>query len=85
MSTLRAEATFSLFELSPRIVVRNVASTDNSSNPSGEIWTNKLKNGVFFPVLDRFRALRESCVADQSCRNFFIPAKLAPFDDRPED
>ena len=27
--------------------------------------------------------LRESYVAVQSCRNFFIPAKLAPFDDRP--
>ena len=38
------------------------------------------ENG-FFPVLDRFRALRESCVANQSCHNFFIPAKLAPFDD----
>ena len=53
-----------------------------------EIWTNKLKNG-FFPVLDRFRGLRqglrESCVANQSCRNFFIPAKLAQFGDRPDD
>ena len=49
-----------------------------------EIWTNKLKNG-FFPVLDRFRGLRESCVADQNCRNFLIPAKLAPFDDIPHD
>ena len=38
------------------------------------------KKNSFFPVLDRFRALRESCVPDQSCRNFFIPAKLAPFD-----
>ena len=29
------------------------------------------KNG-FFPLLGRFRALRESCVADQSCRNFLF-------------
>ena len=26
----------------------------------------------FFPVLDLFRALRESCVADQSCRNYLL-------------
>ena len=26
----------------------------------------------FFSVLDQFGALREYCVADQSCRNFFI-------------
>ena len=26
---------------------------------------------AFFPVLDRFGALRESCVGNQSCRNFF--------------
>ena len=50
-----------------------------------EIWMNKLKKQVFFPVLDQFRALRESSVADQSCRNFFIPAKLVPFEDRPDD
>ena len=49
-----------------------------------EIWTNKLKKR-FFPVLDRFRPLRESCVADLSCRNFFLSAKLAAFDDRPDD
>ena len=50
-----------------------------------EIWTNKLKKRVFFPVLDRFRPLRESCVADLSCHNFFLSAKLAAFDDRPDD
>ena len=49
-----------------------------------EIWTNKLKKR-FFPVLDRFRPLREFCVADLSCRNFFLSAKLAAFDDRPDD
>ena len=41
-----------------------------------------LTNG-FFPVFIWFRGLLESCVADQSCRNFFIPTKLAPVDDRP--
>ena len=35
-----------------------------------EIWTNELKN-VFFSVLDWFGALCESCVGNQSCRNFF--------------
>ena len=66
--------------------MRKVASADNRSN-CPEIWTDKLKNG-FFPVLDRFRALREQhefCVADQSCHNFFILMKLAPFDDGPDD
>ena len=52
-----------------------------SVQKSGQI---NFKNG-FFPVLDRFRTLQESCVADQSCRNFFIPVKLAPFDDRPDN
>ena len=52
-----------------------------SVQKSGRI---NLENG-FFPVLDRFRTLPESFVADQSCRNFFIPTKLAPFDDRPDD
>ena len=65
--------------------MRNVASADNRSNPSRNL-DDKLKKG-FFPVLDRFRALRESCVADQSCRNiyFFFFAELAPFDDKPDD
>ena len=62
--------------------MRKVASPDNRSNPSRNL--DEKKNG-FFPVLDRFRGLHESCVADQSCRNFFIPPKLAPFDDRPDD
>ena len=47
-----------------------------SFQKSGQI---NLKNR-YFPVLDRFRALHESCVADQSCP-FFISVKLAPFDD----
>ena len=61
--------------------MRKVASADNDSDPSRNLdeYTEKT---VFFPVLNRFKALRDSCVADQSCRNFFIPAKLAPFDDR---
>ena len=37
----------------------------------------------FIPVFNWFRGLRESCVADQSCRNFFISTKLVPFDNRP--
>ena len=81
-STLRAEATFSLCELACE---KEPLPTTIQICP--EIWTNKLKNG-FFPVLDLFRALRkqhESCVADQSCRNFFILMKLAPFDDGPDD
>jgi len=52
-----------------------------SVQKSGRI---NLKNR-FFPVLDQFRALRESCVADQSCCNIFIPVELATFDDRPDD
>ena len=43
-----------------------------------------LKNR-FIPVLDRFRVLHESCIADQSCLHFFIPWKLASFDNRPND
>ena len=43
-----------------------------------EISTNKLKNG-FFPVLDRFRALHESCVANQSCHNFLLLQNLRHF------
>ena len=39
----------------------------------------------FFPALDRLRALRESCVADQSFRNFFITTKLAPFGGKPDE
>ena len=42
---------------------------------------------------DKFSAILKSgkknkqtnAPADQSCRNFFIPAKLAPFDDRLDD
>ena len=49
-----------------------------------EIWTNKLKKAVFFLFLIGFRPFREPCVADQSCRNFFLSAKLAAFDDRPD-
>ena len=60
-STLWAEVTF-----------RCGSWCAKSSQIRPEIWTNKLKNG-FFPVLDRFRALRESCVADQSCRIFLFP------------
>ena len=40
-----------------------VASADNRSNPFRNLD----------PVLDRFRALRECCVADQSCHNFVVP------------
>ena len=57
--TLRAEATFSLCELSCE---KQPLPTTVQIRP--EIWTNKFKNG-FSPVFDRFRALRESCVADQ--------------------
>ena len=39
-----------------------------SIQKSGRI---NLKNGLF-PVLDQFRALHESCIADQSCCNFFL-------------
>ena len=60
--------------------MQKVAAADNCSNLFRIL-------DRFFPVLlDRFRALRESCVlADQSCCNFFIPVKLTPFDDRPDD
>ena len=37
-----------------------------------EIWTNKLQKKRVFPVIDRFRALLESCLADQSCHNSFF-------------
>ena len=80
--TLQAEATFSLCELACE---KWPLPTTVQICP--EIWMNKLKNG-FFPVLDRFRALREkreSSVADQSCCNFFILMKLAPIDDGPDD
>ena len=58
-----------------------------------EMWMNKLKKPGVFPVLDQFRALHKnnrlvlckSCVAVQSCHNFFILAKLAPFDNRPDN
>ena len=72
-ATLRAEATF-----------WKVASADNHSNLSRNL-NEEIKKNVFFPVLDRFRALRESCIADQSCRHFFIPSKLTPFYNRPND
>ena len=64
-------------------MVRKVASADNRSDLSRNLDEYIKKKTVFFPALNRLRALRDSCVADQSCRNFFIPAKLAPFDDRP--
>ena len=50
-------------------------------------WSGRInEKNEFFPVLDRFRALRKSCVADQKLSQFFyIPAKLAPFDDRHDD
>ena len=65
-TTLQTEATFSLCELACE---KQPLLTTVQIHP--EIWTNKLKKNVFFPVIDWFRTLRESCVADQSCRNFF--------------
>ena len=44
-----------------------------------EIWTNKLKNSWFFPILDRFRALRESCGAafiSELSQFFLLPRNL---------
>ena len=32
----------------------------------------KLQKAGFFPVKDRFREFHESCLADQSCNNFFL-------------
>ena len=52
-------------------VLRKVASTDNCSNPSRKLDEKNFKKG-FFPVLDWFRALRESCISDQSCCNFLF-------------
>ena len=66
--TLWAEAIFSLCELACESSLHR--QPFKSVQKSGQI---NLKNGLF-PVLDWFRALRESCVADQSCRNFFIHA-----------
>ena len=63
--TLRAGATFALCELSCE---KYSLPTTVQIRP--EIWTNKLKKRDFL-LLDRFRALRESCVSDQSCRIFF--------------
>ena len=57
MPILRAEATFSLCELACE---KYPLPTTIQICP--ESWTNKLKN-VFFPVLDQFRALRESSVS----------------------
>ena len=83
--TLRAEATFRC--VSWRAKSSLCQQPFKSVQKSGQI---DLKNRVF-PVLDRIRALSESCVADQSCcgscRNFFVPTKLVPFahDNRPDD
>ena len=41
------------------------------------------KKQVFF-LFERFRALHEFSVANQSCHNLNNPVKLAPFDDRPD-
>ena len=75
--TLRAGATFALCELSCE---KQPLPTTVQIRP--EVWTNKLKKRDV-PLLDRFRELRDSCVADQSGRIFFII--LAPFDDRPDE
>ena len=65
--------------------MRKVASADyhfKAVQKSGRI---NQRTG-FFLALDRFRALRESYVADQSFRNFiFITTKLAPFGGKPDD
>jgi len=66
--TLWAEAIFSLCELVCESSLHR--QPFKSVKKSGQI---KLKNGIF-TVLDWFRALCESCVADQSCHNFFIRA-----------
>ena len=62
-STLRAEATF--------CCVSWCVKSSQSSQIRPEIWMNKLKNS-FFPVLDQFRALRESCIAAQNCCIFLF-------------
>ena len=66
--------------------MRKVASAENCSNSSRNLKSGRInEKNRFFPFLDRFRALRESSVADQSCCNFLILVKLTPFDDRPDD
>ena len=57
LTTLRAEATFSLCEL---LCEKYPLPTTVQICP--EIWTNRFKKVGFFPVLDRFRTLHESCV-----------------------
>ena len=49
--------------------MRKVASADNRLSPSRNLFLTGLEHDV----------------ADQSNRNFFIPAKLAPFDDGLDD
>ena len=78
--TLWTEATFSLCEL---LCKKQPLLTTIQIRPI--MWMDKLKKMGFFPVLDWFRALCESCVSNQNCRNFFIPVKLAPFDNRPDN
>ena len=68
--------------------MRNVASAVNRSNPSRNIDEEIEKNRffLFLTGLEHCVSLaHESCVADKSCRIFLTPAKLASFDDRPED
>ena len=65
--TLWAEAAFLLCELAWE-KYSLCEQPFKSVQKSGRINLKKR----FFPVLDLFRALRESCVADQSCRNYLL-------------
>ena len=81
--TLQAEATFSLCE---PVCEKYSLPTTIQTHP--EIWKNKLKKQAFscsWPVWSTVWVLHSSCVADQSWWYFFIPSKLAPFDDTPDD
>ena len=74
VSTLRAEGTIFCC-VSWRAKSSLCRQLFKSVQKSGQI---KWKNG-FFPVLDQFRALRESCVANQSCHSYLFPRNLHHF------
>ena len=50
--------------------MRKLSSADNRSTPSRNL-DEKNKKNEFFPVLDRFRALRESWAAGSELSQFF--------------
>ena len=79
LTTLRAEATFSLCEL---LCEKYPLPTTVQIRP--EIWTNRLKKVGFFLFLTGL----EHCVTLAGIRIvaiFFNPTKLVPFDDRPDE